>query len=309
MSSMTIYDGKSAAAEREAALSKAVGDFNLDNSRISVGAILFSQDAGSMLYSEHKKQAAQRVGINYFLNQFSITDSVEKISQKIRQLNSDPKINGIIIQKPTRSTWLNAQSSQPDDPKAAFNDWWHSLYSQVDPSKDVDGLQPSTIQAIRDNNWEEQGRVLPATVQAVRVVFQHPEVLAVISQPQAKFLILGKSDLVGLPLYYLLKNQGRAVELLGRSELEARTNSGQNLTDADIIVAATGKKHLITGDLIKPGAILIDVGEPNPDVDFQSVSNKASFITPVPGGVGPLTVVCLLENALKLARLQNSGLT
>ena len=152
--------------------------------------------------------------------------------------------------------------------------------------------------AIKDGSWEQEHKVLPATCRAVLYILEQ----APVPRSQAKVAIIGKSDLLGVPLFYVLQHQGYSVELLGKKELEARVVSGQGLQDAQVIVSATGVQHLIKGELIPKGAILIDVGEPKPDVDFQSVKDKASFLTPVPGGVGPLTVACLLENAVYLAK-------
>src|SRR5690606_9845820 len=101
---------------------------------------------------------------------------------------------------------------------------------------------------------------------------------------------------------YLFKREGKNVELLGRQEFQERLTSGQKLLDADVVITATGRNFLVAGDMIKPGVVLIDVGEPRPDIDLDSIAAKAAFVTPVPGGVGPLTVVCLLENAVELAR-------
>jgi 5,10-methylene-tetrahydrofolate dehydrogenase/methenyl tetrahydrofolate cyclohydrolase len=98
----------------------------------------------------------------------------------------------------------------------------------------------------------------------------------------------------------LLKSQNLSVEMIGSQELNDRIEQGIALTDADIIVSATGRRKLVTGELIKAGAIVVDVGEPQGDVDLASVLSKASVVTPVPGGVGPMTVVCLMENAIKL---------
>ncbi|MBD3279845.1 MAG: hypothetical protein GF390_04020, partial [Candidatus Pacebacteria bacterium] len=102
------------------------------------------------------------------------------------------------------------------------------------------------------------------------------------------------------PLFYELKNQGHEAELLGRQALHHRVAQNQGLKDGQVVVTATGVAGLVTGELISSGTIVIDAGEPQPDVDFASVRPKASFITPVPGGVGPVTVSCLLENSLDL---------
>lgn len=299
---MIVFDGRSAAASKELDLALAVTELENQGIAVTIAAILFTEDVGSKLYSEHKKMTAERVGIAYQLHPFSITADSETVSATIQALNQDPSITGIIIQKPTRKTWLAYQSELPANPKAAYDDWWQSLYSQVDPAKDVDGLHPSTLQAIADGTWQEQGRVLPATVEGVLTALQHSANEAHMQNPDTKFVIIGRSDLVGQPLAQLLKNQGRVVELLGKEAFQERLDSGQQLLDADVVITATGKRYLVTGEMITDGAVVIDVGEPRPDVDWDSILQKASFVTPVPGGIGPLTVVCLLENALKLAK-------
>ena len=145
---------------------------------------------------------------------------------------------------------------------------------------------------------------MPATCQAVVEILQTAETAqyqpVAINSQKDKVLIIGKSDLLGIPLYDLLKGQGRDVELLTRKELQSRTESGKNLFDGTTIVSATGVAGLVTGELISGGVVLVDVGEPRADIDAKSVAEKADFLTPVPGGVGPMTVVCLLENAVKL---------
>jgi methylenetetrahydrofolate dehydrogenase (NADP+)/methenyltetrahydrofolate cyclohydrolase len=118
--------------------------------------------------------------------------------------------------------------------------------------------------------------------------------------PDLKYLIIGKSDLLGKPLFYELTSKKYLTKMIGTKELNERIEQKTYLMDADVIISATGHQSLVTGELIKPGAILIDVGEPKPDVDRTSVASKASFLTPVPGGVGPVTVVSLLANAIDL---------
>lgn len=310
---MQIFDGREFALQKEAEIKAQVESLIELGRKVKVGAILFVEDAGSQLYSENKKLVAKRVGIEYQLYSLSLTTSQSEVSKLIEELNSDPTITGIIIQKPTFKVWKNSQqhyqqqnqrpTSLAEPTKENFNKWWYQLYKQVDPKKDIDGLHPSTAQFIADGTWEERGRVLPATVEAVRAVFSLIELKPAILDPNHKFVIIGKSDLVGLPLYNLLRQEGRAVELLGTIELEERIKSGQALLDADTIVTATGRRDLISASMIKEGVVLIDVGEPKPDVNWQDIAQKALFITPVPGGIGPLTIVFLLQNAIKLASM------
>lgn len=287
---MTIFQGQQYAGEKEDQLQANVRELSRKGQQITIAAILFVEDVGSQLYTRLKSEAAARVGISYLQKPFSITDSVESISEKISELNADAVVTGIIIQKPTKKIW-NAHNI------GDFNEWWMKLVSQLSLEKDVDGLHPQTLAAIADGNWIEQGRVLPATCQAVVEILEKNTT----ALQQSKVLILGKSDLLGTPLYYYLSHKNCSVELLRRTEIEERMQDGRKFFDAAILVCATGIPGLVTGDAISPGVVIVDVGEPRGDVNALSVTEKATFLTPVPGGVGPMTVVCLLENAVKLA--------
>ena len=301
---MIIFDGITTASHTEILISEQVQALAAFGKEVVIGAVVFREDAGSQLYTRLKSEAAAGVGIQYHAEQFSITDSLSEIVARIQAFNSDSKITGIIIQKPTKKIWYTAQVAngvqefQLD--QKGFDTWWKTLTSAIALKKDVDGLHPQTLSAIEQNTWQEKGCVLPATCQAVVAILDgHINLLQ-----QAKVVIIGKSDLLGIPLCFVLKNRGVAVELLRKVDLEGRMKNGQMLLDADVIVSATGVEKLITGEMIKEGAVVIDVGEPRPDVDFESVATKACFITPVPGGVGPMTVVSLLANAVRLAQFQ-----
>ncbi len=323
---MIIFDGLSFAAERELVLAQNVQQLKKQGVSLTIAAVLFCEDAGSRLYTRLKSEAAARVGIQYRMHEFSLLDPVAYIQETIVELNADPTITGIIIQKPWRKTWIAARMAEQQNEtpagttafpagegsqKTAYTTWWEGLTSSIDPTKDVDGLHPSTLQAIEAGTWKEQGRVLPATAQAVLNIVRHrfKEQSGAVNDygiPQdAQISILGQSDIVGKPLFFELKNQKLAVEMLGTAGLQAKVAAGVGLTTADLVISATGSRNLITGDLLKPGVTLIDVGEPQPDVDHSSVGGIPSFITPVPGGVGPMTVVCLLENCMALSLQQN----
>ncbi|MEX0896426.1 MAG: bifunctional 5,10-methylenetetrahydrofolate dehydrogenase/5,10-methenyltetrahydrofolate cyclohydrolase [Patescibacteria group bacterium] len=300
---MIIFDGYQLAAQKEAQLREQVA---ASQSPIGIGAVLFDEDAGSQLYTRLKQQAAERVGISYQVRHFSVTDTVDEVVLAIQQLNQDTEITGIIIQKPTKKVWL---SHQTNTTSLVFAEWWGSLVSRIAIDKDVDGLHPETLEAVRRGDWREKGMVLPATCQAVvEVIEQAKMVVAAESNATSqhnhpeKVVIIGVSDLLGTPLFFELQTRGYEVELLTRRQFRQRVESGQGLQDASIIVSATGQKQLITGDLIAHNSIIIDVGEPFPDVNRQSVSQKAALLTPVPGGVGPMTVICLLENALRVSQ-------
>lgn len=294
---MTIFDGYQLAAQLESKLKDRVGDLKRGGKQIKIAAILFSEDQGSLLYTQLKKEAADRVGIDYQVDSFSMRDDLELLAKHLDQLNNDSSVTGIIIQKPWTSTWVQITANQKED----FVGWWKFLTDKIDQSKDVDGLTTQTLDSIKDNSYLEKGFVLPATAMAVIKILD----VAGVNYATDKFDIIGRSDLLGKPLLFWLKNQGARAEMLGSQELEARSQNGQYLRGADVVISSTGRSNLITAEMIQDGAVVIDVGEPKGDVAFESVKNKASFITPVPGGVGPMTVVCLLENAVELVDSEN----
>lgn len=288
-------------------------------------AVYFKQDAGSLLYTQKKQAMAKMIGIEYAPMAFSINDKLAKIKDFIQSANQDKSVTGIIIQKPWQKTFFTHwqrndleladeqnlvlaselavaknQNLVVNSAKKAYQAWWKSLVETLALNKDVDGLHPISLQAVKDNTWQEQSLVLPATCLAVWEIIQQIPAWQTGQLITGKVVILGRSDLLGKPLYYLLKNKGLAVELLGSKHWQERVASRLFLKDADLVVSATGQHGLITGEMIKTGSALIDVGEPLPDLDFASVQKKASFVTPVPGGVGPVTVACLMDNSLSL---------
>lgn len=306
---MYIFDGIKLAEQRELLLKERA------SSKLKIAAILFKEDSGSKIYTRLKSEAASRVGIEYEVYEFSLSDSLiqgnnfvnEKVLTKINELNNDSNITGIIVQKPWRKTWINSLKasfnevgtlSSFEEQKISYNNWWKSLTSKISEKKDVDGLHPNTIEQIKAGTWMEHKKVLPATCRAVLTIMSRAGELENFSDE--KIIIIGKTDLLGIPLYHELRRQGKNVEILDSNGLKARLESGQKLLDANVLVSATGIKNLITGDLLSNGVTVIDVGEPKPDVEISSVSNKAIFITPVPGGVGPMTVISLLENCADL---------
>lgn len=300
---MIVFDGKQRAEEKERTLIPQVEELRASGVELKVAAILFAEDSGSLLYTQLKKEAAERVGIAYEVTTFSLTDSSEAVATKIHELNEDPSVTGTIIQKPWRKTWQAATmvDGSPKDIKLAFSAWWTYLTSQIALEKDVDGLHPKTLAAIEAGTWRQAGRVMPATAAAVLEILEEAGLSAAQSESQP-IVIIGMSDILGKPLYYELSNQGFAVEMIGSGGLKRRVEQGKYLLDARAVVSATGRHHLVTGEMVSPGVVVVDVGEPRPDVAFDSVSEKAGFITPVPGGVGPMTVACLLENAVALGK-------
>ncbi len=279
---MTIFDGYAFAAKREPKLKSQVEQLRQKGKELKIAAILFIEDQGSVLYTRLKKEAAQRVGIVYEVFEFSLKDSTHTVLAKLAELNQDETVTGIIIQKPYRSLFNEVLEIQGSE---KFNAWWHKLTSLIKPEKDIDGLHP------------DKRPVLPATARGILAILES-ELSTVFASQETRYLILNRSDILGKPLFTELQKQGKQVEIWGSKEFK---ESQERLGDFDVIITATGRKHLITGKNLKDGVVLIDAAEPEPDVDRNSVKGVASFLTPVPGGVGPVTVVSLLQNAVFLA--------
>lgn len=296
--SMVIFDGNKLASEKKEVLKLRASVLLEKGVKPTIAAILYDGDAGSQLYTNIKKTIASEIGIGYQTNSFSLSGGVEPVIELIKKLNDDPKITGIILQKPTRKSWAlaNGLEGKAKDIRKAYNLWWRLQTSNISESKDVDGLNPSIIEVIKENKLEEKKRVLPATARAVLEILKSGN----IDLEDKNIVILGKSDLLGIPLYEYFLSKKYSVINIGKKELEERVENGKKLLDIDVVISATGVKGLINEDLIKEGVVIVDVGEPRGDVNFESIKNKASFVTPVPGGVGPMTVVSLMENCLDL---------
>lgn len=276
---MILFDGIAEAARLEAQLKEQVARVK---GALRITAILFTEDSGSRIYTQLKREAAERVGMEYVVEQFSLTDESARVVAAIDRSNRDWQVTGIIVQKPAKSTWMRCTGRS----EMEYQIWWQTIMGAVVVAKDVDGLHP------------DQKELLPATCLAVlHVLDVAKHELSVDSL--GKTVILGATDLVGVPLHQVLQKRGEESELLNSKAFTSRIESGQKLLDAGVIVSATGKMNLISPDLVSDGIVLIDVGEPRPDID-RATHAKARFVSPVPGGVGPLTVQFLLRNALQL---------
>lgn len=329
-----IFNGEALAKQKAINLKQKVMAYQTKGLQPKVAAIFFREDAASALYTSLKKQTAESLGISYQARAFSFTDSVAKIQAHIDSLNADASVTGIIIQKPWTQKWLAAV------PGGDFAQWWGGLVSHIATkkshgvNKDVDGLAPATLAAIKAGTWMQAGMVLPATARAVLSILKNyrektdPD----FSYLTEKVLIIGQSDLLGRPLYWHINNLmqkgvtvpaafGEAcqiavseaqasekkceVKLVGKQGFNNLIEQKKSLSDFRVIISATGQKNLINGELIAPHSILIDVGEPQGDIDLLSCLHKADFITPVPNGVGPMTVISLMANALDLLKNAN----
>lgn len=284
MSSL-IFDGKAYAAAREEELKSQVQELKDKGVSLRVKTITFIEDEGSVLYTKLKGAAAARIGISYEPFEFSLSDDMGFLVQTIREASVDAKLLGIMIQKPSKKVW--ERERQKNKGNYTFDAWWEELTNAIDPRKDIDGLTAHS-------------QVVPATVKACLTILLEAKKELGISDTewkQKKVLVIGRSDIVGKPLTYHLRKSGMSVNNVGQVELSALPLP----LEFDIIVSATGVANLITGDKINTGSILIDVGAPSGDMELSTIVDKAAFVTPVPGGVGPVTVVSLMENIVLVA--------
>jgi methylenetetrahydrofolate dehydrogenase (NADP+)/methenyltetrahydrofolate cyclohydrolase len=235
------------------------------------------------------------VGISYEPQEMSLTLDPGLIIQSIRELSFDLGITGIMVQKPAKSVWTEVTRSDP----AQFERWWAELTNAIDPAKDVDCLTESNLRRVYTNRRADQLDILlPATVRAVLSILSNAQDelhIPIEEWTTKKILVLGRSDIVGKPLTHMLRIQGHTVNNVGRKELPE-----VDAKEYDIIISAAGSPNVVTGDMVTEKAIVIDVGSPTNDVDRSTVERKAAFLTPVPGGVGPVTVISLMENIVSV---------
>ncbi len=261
-----IFDGQKLAQEKEKRLKAAVKKLK---TKPKLAVVLVSDDPASRLYVELKKEAAERVGIDFELKKFGKSASEKEIIAYLQEKNADRTVSGIIIQLPL--------------PKG-LNEL--IIRRAIHPFKDVDCLHPKNLGMLLLG----KPTYYPAAVKAVL------EILLTRSRSikGREVVIVGASNLVGKPLAMVLSNLGATVTVCRSKTRDLASHTRR----AEILITATGKAGLIKKEMVKKGAVVIDVGETKADV-AKEVAQVASLITPVPGGVGPLTVVSLLENVVE----------
>jgi methylenetetrahydrofolate dehydrogenase (NADP+)/methenyltetrahydrofolate cyclohydrolase len=241
-----------------------------------LAVILVGHHAPSEIYVRNKAKAAQKAGINAVIHRYDADVKISAIHELIDELNNDKAVQGILLQLPLPEGWPTTQ-----------------LLDRITPAKDVDGL---SVLNVGRRSMGLPGH-LPCTPKgALRLI---KSVRSDLTGLHA--VVVGRSDLVGKPMAHLLLNENCTVTQIHRHT----TNPAELCRQADILVVAAGQARLVTADWVKPGAIVIDVGinrldndTMTGDVDFAAVSPIAGYITPVPGGVGPMTIACLLENCV-----------
>jgi methylenetetrahydrofolate dehydrogenase (NADP+) / methenyltetrahydrofolate cyclohydrolase len=287
----TIIDGRKVSAEIKLEISQKVAERKAQNKKIPhLAIILIGDDGASQTYVDHKVKACKEVGFHYTMMRFADTISEEKLMKHIDHVNKDEDVDGFIVQLPLPSHITVEKITE-----------------KIRSDKDVDGFTNHNFGSIISKN----PLLLPATPYGVMELLRRYEI-----QTEGKnCVIVGASRIAGAPLSMMLVEQGRAtVTLCHKYTVDLKSFTSQ----ADILIVAVGKPGLITGDMVKEGAVVIDIGTTRVegseypkgfalkgDVDFKSVAPKCSFITPVPGGVGPMTIASLLLNTLKAAENRN----
>jgi methylenetetrahydrofolate dehydrogenase (NADP+) / methenyltetrahydrofolate cyclohydrolase len=244
-----------------------------------LATILVGDDAASAVYVNGKQKASAEAGIRGFDHRLAADATHGEVSALLHGLNADPNVNGILLQLPT--------PPQVDGP---------ALTEEIAPEKDVDGLTPISTGLLA----KARPGLRPCTPLGIMELLRRHDV----EIEGAEAVVVGRSDLVGKPISALLLQANATV-----TTAHSRTRDlAEVCARADILVAAVGVAHLIQGDWIKPGAVVIDVGmnradgKLTGDVEFESARDRARLITPVPGGVGPMTIAMLMRNTLEAAK-------
>jgi methylenetetrahydrofolate dehydrogenase (NADP+) / methenyltetrahydrofolate cyclohydrolase len=272
--SAALIDGKAVAQEVRAEIKTAVSGWVAEgHDPPGLATVLVGDDPASALYVGGKQRASAEVGIRGFDHRLPHDVSHDEVRSLVHQLNQDAAVSGILLQLPT--------PPQVDGP---------ALTEEILPGKDVDGLTPLSAGLLA------KGRpgLRPCTPSGILELLRRHDV----ALEGAEAVVVGRSDLVGKPVATLLLAANATV-----TTCHSRTKDlGDVCRRADVLIAAVGRPGLVQGDWIKPGAVVIDVGSPAGDVDFAAASERARLITPVPGGVGPMTIAMLLRNTLLAAQ-------
>jgi len=285
-----IIDGAKVAADMRAELKEHVAELKKKGIVPGLGVILVGQDPASKSYVTAKERACAEIGIYSDDNRLPAQTSQNDLITLIKKMNADPKINGILVQLPLPKHINEAQ-----------------VLMTISPDKDVDGFHPINVGRMVVG----EKAFLPCTPHGVIQLL----IRSSVAIDGSHVVIVGRSNIVGKPLANMLIQKsptGNATVTICHTHTK---NLAGHTKQADIVIAAAGRPNTITADMIKPGAVVIDVGVNRVedatkksgyrlvgDVDFENVKEKASLITPVPGGVGPMTITMLLYNTVESAK-------
>jgi methylenetetrahydrofolate dehydrogenase (NADP+)/methenyltetrahydrofolate cyclohydrolase len=277
----TILDGKKCSDMRLELLKEQIDESGLHP---HLATVIVGSDPASQMYVRMKHRACERVGIGSVGIEFPEDTTTEKVLERVRQLNADPEIDGILVQLPL--------PKQVDAER---------VIEAISPEKDVDGYHPENMGLL----FSGKPRFSSCTPTGIMTLLREYKVPVA----GAHAVIAGRSIDVGRPMAALLLNADATVTIC-----HSKTkNIAEELKRADILVSAIGKAHFIQPAMVMPGAVVIDVGINQlngklvGDVDFEAVKDIASAITPVPGGVGPMTIATLMENTFRAAKVRACG--
>ena len=278
-----IIDGKELAKKIRANLKIECEELKKKNINSKLAVIMVGEDPASKVYVRNKSKACEDVGIEYEEYLLDVNTTQKELIELIEKLNNDKTTNGILLQSPIPSNL---------DINEAFR--------TISPQKDVDGFNPINVGKLVLN----QDTFVSCTPYGIMKMFEEYD----IDLTGKNVVILGRSNIVGKPLIHCCLNKNATV-----TSCHSKTqNIAQKAKEADVLISAIGKANFVTADMVKDGAVVIDVGinrldngKITGDVDFESVKEKASYITPVPGGVGPMTIAMLMNNVIKATRRQN----
>ena len=277
-----LIDGKVISAAVKERVKTEVAELNSKGITVGLAVIIVGEDPASKVYVSNKKKSCEALGIISREYALPETTTEEELLSLINDLNSDPEINGILCQLPLPKHL---------DEKLIIN--------SIDPEKDVDAFHPVNVGKIMIGDYY----FLPCTPAGVMEMLKYEG----IEVEGKNCVVIGRSNIVGKPMNMLLLHKNGTVTIC-----HSRTkNLAEICKNADILVAAVGRPNFVTADMVKEGAVVIDVGINRVDgklcgdVDFENVKDKTFAITPVPGGVGPMTIAMLMQNTLTAAKKHN----
>lgn len=280
---MALIDGKAVSLQVKQQVKQECDKLKAKGVTPGLAVIIVGDDPASQVYVRNKERACEECGFYSVKYALDADTPQDELNALIDKLNKDEKINGILCQLPLPKHL---------DDKEVIN--------RIDPIKDVDAFHPVNVGAIMIGDYN----FLPCTPAGVMELIRSTGV----DVTGKKAVVIGRSNIVGKPMAMLLLHENATVEITHSKTLDLKSIT----KEADILVAAIGRAKFVTADMVKQGAVVIDVGMNRDengklcgDVDFENVKDKCSFITPVPGGVGPMTISMLMRNTLTAAKLQN----
>lgn len=283
--SVNLLEGKKVATSLDETMTKRVQVLKEKGVTPGLAVILVGDNSASAVYVRNKKRRAEKLGIDFQLIHFDTTVTEKELLSKINELNNDPAIDGFIVQLPV--------PDHIDEDK---------VIEAISPAKDVDGFTPISV----GNLWIGTPLTKPATASGILMMLDYYNV----DLDGKNVVIVGRSNIVGKPTAALMLNRNATVTIT-----HSHTKNLKEITSkADVLVVAIGQAKFIKKDYVKDQAILIDVGMDRDengklcgDVDFDDVKDHVSMITPVPGGVGPMTITALVDQVIELAEGRANG--